>query len=69
VSRRHKEELGELASASATRADGDHALRAEVDIEDLNRDPQHGGRDHQVGAKFKSLPLATYRQQKRGGVG
>jgi DNA gyrase subunit A len=64
-----KEELGEIAEAygderrtEITHADG------EIDIEDLIADQQmvisitHSG-------YIKSLPLSTYRQQRRGGVG
>src|SRR6202042_1522532 len=64
-----KEELGEIAQAygDERRTEITHA-EGEIDIEDLIADQQmvisitHSG-------YIKSLPLATYRQQNRGGVG
>ena len=64
-----KEELGEIAQTygDERRTEITHA-EGEIDIEDLIADQQmvisitHSG-------YIKSLPLATYRQQNRGGVG
>jgi DNA gyrase subunit A len=64
-----KEELGEIAEAYGDdrRTEITHA-EGEIDIEDLIADQQmvisitHSG-------YIKSLPLSTYRQQRRGGVG
>ncbi len=64
-----KEELGEISEAygDERRTEITHA-EGEIDIEDLIADQQmvisitHSG-------YIKSLPLSTYRQQRRGGVG
>jgi DNA gyrase subunit A len=64
-----KDELGEIADAygDERRTEITHA-EGEIDIEDLIADQQmvisitHSG-------YIKSLPLSTYRQQRRGGVG
>jgi len=64
-----KEELSEIADAygDERRTDITHA-EGEIDIEDLIADQQmvisitHSG-------YIKSLPLSTYRQQRRGGIG
>ncbi len=64
-----KDELGEIAEAygDERRTEITHA-EGEIDIEDLIADQQmvisitHSG-------YIKSLPLSTYRQQRRGGVG
>jgi DNA gyrase subunit A len=64
-----KEELGEISEryGDERRTDITHA-EGEIDIEDLIADQQmvisitHSG-------YIKSLPLSTYRQQRRGGVG
>src|SRR5947208_7087497 len=64
-----KEELGELRErfADERRTEITHSEH-EVDIEDLIADQQMVVAITKSGY-IKSLPLATYRQQKRGGVG
>jgi DNA gyrase subunit A len=64
-----KEELGEIAEAygDERRTQISYA-EGEIDIEDLIADQQMVITITQTGY-IKSLPLATYRQQRRGGVG